>query len=152
MMTLAATKDLVATYGYMDGEHAFSAAIVLVMVCVAFPATRSEFMAMDQALELLQGMAERGNTHIAARHQLLSHLRSLISLPSVNVASTPPAASIPQQNTTFVDVNQMLSYDAGNVDFGLWEEGYTNPDLDIDFQDLTQWTQAAQNTYGIGSI
>ncbi|KAH0020670.1 hypothetical protein KCU78_g6377, partial [Aureobasidium melanogenum] len=152
MMTLAATKDLVATYGYMDGEHAFSAAIVLVMVCVAFPATRSEFMAMDQALELLQGMAERGNTHIAARHQLLSHLRSLISLPSVNIASTPPAASIPQQNTTFVDVNQMLSYDAGNVDFGLWEEGYTNPDLDIDFQDLTQWTQAAQNTYGVGSM
>ncbi|THW66107.1 hypothetical protein D6D20_01541 [Aureobasidium pullulans] len=149
MMTFAAQKDLVATYGYMDGEHAFSAAIVLVMICVAFPATRSEITAMDQALELLRGMADRGNTHIAARCQLLSHLRSMISHPSTTIASTPPAAAIPQQNTTFVDVDQMLSYEAGDVDFGLWEEGYTNPDLDIDF-DLTQWTQAAQNTYGVG--
>lgn len=146
MMTLAAQKDLVATYGYMDGEHAFSAAIVLVMICVAFPASRQDVTAMDQALELLRGMADRGNTHIGARYQLLSHLRSLISPPPSNAASVS-VASVPQPNTSFVDVSQVLSYDAGNVDFGLWEEGYTNPDLDIDF-DLTQWTQAAQNTYG----
>ncbi|KAI4728785.1 hypothetical protein E4T49_03459 [Aureobasidium sp. EXF-10728] len=152
MMTHAQKMDLVATYGYMDGEHAFSAAIVLVMVCVAFPASRSEILAMDQSLELLRSMADRGNTHIAARHQLLSHLRSLISLSAANATATPPAAPVPQQNTTFVDVDQMLTYDAGDVDFGLWEEGYTNPDLDIDFGDLTQWTQAAQNTYGVAPM
>jgi proline utilization trans-activator len=151
MMTLAAKKNLVATYGYMDGEHAFSAAIVLVMVCVAFPASRSDIASMDQALELLRGMAEKGNTYIAARHQLLSDLRSLISLPSANIATTPPAVAMSQQNTTFVDVDQMLSYDVGDVDLGLWEEGYMNPDYDIQF-DLTQLTQAAQNTYGVGPL
>jgi proline utilization trans-activator len=151
MMTLAAKKNLVATYGYMDGEHAFSAAIVLVMVCVAFPASRSDIASMDQALELLRGMAEKGNTYIAARHQLLSDLRSLISLPSTNIATTPPAVAMSQQNTTFVDVDQMLSYDVGDVDLGLWEEGYMNPDYDIQF-DLTQLTQAAQNTYGVGPL
>jgi proline utilization trans-activator len=151
MMTLAAKKNLVATYGYMDGEHAFSAAIVLVMVCVAFPATRSDIASMDQALELLRGMAEKGNTYIAARHQLLFDLRSLISLPPSNIASTPPTVAMSQQNTTFVDVDQMLSYDVGDVDLGLWEEGYMNPDYDIQF-DLTQLTQAAQNTYGVGPM
>ncbi|KAI4846988.1 hypothetical protein E4T45_06998 [Aureobasidium sp. EXF-8846] len=151
MMTLAAKKNLVATYGYMDGEHAFSAAIVLVMVCVAFPATRSDIASMDQALELLRGMAEKGNTYIAARHQLLFDLRSLISLPPSNIASTPPTVATSQQNTTFVDVDQMLSYDVGDVDLGLWEEGYMNPDYDIQF-DLTQLTQAAQNTYGVGPM
>jgi proline utilization trans-activator len=151
MMTLAAKKNLVATYGYMDGEHAFSAAIVLVMVCVAFPATRLDIASMDQALELLRGMAEKGNTYIAARHQLLFDLRSLISLPPSNIASTPPTVAMSQQNATFVDVDQMLSYDVGDVDLGLWEEGYMNPDYDIQF-DLTQLTQAAQNTYGVGPM
>jgi proline utilization trans-activator len=151
MMTLAAKKNLVATYGYMDGEHAFSAAIVLVMVCVAFPASRSDIASMDQALELLRGMAEKGNTYIAARYQLLFDLRSLISLPPSNVASTSPTVAMSQQNTTFVDVDQMLSYDVGDVDLGLWEEGYMNPDYDIQF-DLTQLTQAAQNTYGVGPM
>jgi proline utilization trans-activator len=151
MMTLAAKKNLVATYGYMDGEHAFSAAIVLVMVCIAFPASRSDIASMDQALELLRGMAEKGNTYIAARYQLLFDLRSLISLPPSNIASTSPTVAMSQQNTTFVEVDQMLSYDVGDVDLGLWEEGYMNPDYDIQF-DLTQLTQAAQNTYGVGPM
>ncbi|KAH0290669.1 hypothetical protein M436DRAFT_71081 [Aureobasidium namibiae CBS 147.97] len=151
MMTLAAKKNLVATYGYMDGEHAFSAAIVLVMVCVAFPASKSDIASMDQSLELLRGMAEKGNTYIAARHQLLFDLRSLISLPSTNIASTPPAVATSQQTMTFVEVDPMLSYDVGDVDLGLWEEGYMNPDYDIQF-DLTQLTQAAQNTFGAGPI
>ena len=52
---------------------------------------------------------------------------------------------------TFVEVDPMLSYDVGDVDLGLWEEGYMNPDYDIQF-DLTQLTQAAQNTFGVGPI
>jgi proline utilization trans-activator len=75
----------------------------------------------------------------------------LISLPPSNIASTPPTVAMSQQNATFVDVDQMLSYDVGDVDLGLWEEGYMNPDYDIQF-DLTQLTQAAQNTYGVGPM
>lgn len=76
MMTIAAQKNLVATYGYMDSEHAFSAAIVLVMVCVAFPTSPQNMKSMNAALELLRGMSQRGNSHMAARHDLLAHLRA----------------------------------------------------------------------------
>lgn len=105
MMTIAAQKNLVATYGYMDSEHAFSAAIVLVMVCVAFPAKPQNIKSMNAALELLHGMSQRGNSHMAARHDLLAHLRATImpgcvpqavmkAEPAVNPFSTsPPEAS-----------------------------------------------------------
>ena len=70
MMKIAAEKDLVAVFGYMDGEHAFSAAIVLVMVCVAFPPTADNMLAMYSALSTLENMARKGNHRIEARHQL----------------------------------------------------------------------------------
>jgi hypothetical protein len=78
MMAVAAQRDLVATYGYMDGEHIFSAAIVLVMVCIAFPADEHNTAAMNAGLDLLRGMAERGNSHMGARYELLAHLRNVI--------------------------------------------------------------------------
>jgi len=83
MMTLAAQRDLVATYGYMDGEHAFSAAIVLVMVCGAFPRSRDAravacSRAMHAGLALLRGMGQRGNSHMGARYELLEHLRAIL--------------------------------------------------------------------------
>lgn len=62
----------------MDGEHAFSAALVLVMINVAFPFNAEDAAAMEAALELLREMAERGNSHIRARHLLLMDLRSVI--------------------------------------------------------------------------
>ncbi|KAK3386778.1 fungal-specific transcription factor [Podospora didyma] len=99
MMMIAAQRDLVATYGYMDGEHIFSgmyevahssviliivrlidclaATIVLVMACVAFPTNAANAVAMNAGLGLLRGMAERGNSHIGARYELLAHLRSV---------------------------------------------------------------------------
>ncbi|KAK0705699.1 fungal-specific transcription factor domain-containing protein [Lasiosphaeris hirsuta] len=78
MMAEARKRDLVATYGYMDGEHVFSAAIVLVMVCAAFPADEANTEAMDTGLEILRGMAERGwNSHMGARYELLTQLRSV---------------------------------------------------------------------------
>ncbi|KAK3311792.1 fungal-specific transcription factor [Apodospora peruviana] len=76
MMAVAEQRDLVATYGYMDGEHIFSATIVLVMVCVAFPADAVNTQRMNEGLRLLRGMAERGNSHMGARYELLAHLRS----------------------------------------------------------------------------
>ncbi|OIW26938.1 hypothetical protein CONLIGDRAFT_492762 [Coniochaeta ligniaria NRRL 30616] len=78
MMAVAAQRDLVATYGYMDGEHIFSAAIVLVMACVAFPTNPANTAAMNAGLDLLRGMAERGNSHMGARYELLAHLRNVI--------------------------------------------------------------------------
>ncbi|OLN97851.1 Proline utilization trans-activator 1, partial [Colletotrichum chlorophyti] len=78
MMAVAAQRDLVATYGYMDGEHVFSAAIVLVMVCVAFPTNSSNTLAMNAGLDLLRGMGERGNSYMGARYELLANLRSAV--------------------------------------------------------------------------
>lgn len=171
MMTIAAQKDLVATYGYMDGEHAFSAAIVLVMVCVAFPCTAEDMSAMDASLNLLRSMAERGNRHIEARYKLLIHLRSLATGPStdtavettvaseqVNTGGSAPAATataaaaaavLPPPALLMDDyaLEEMLVQDINAGDFGLWEEGYTNPDINVDEYDLTQWTQAAQDMY-----
>ncbi|EHA47676.1 C6 transcription factor [Pyricularia oryzae 70-15] len=82
IMSIAAQRDLVATYGYMDSEHIFSAAIVLLMVCFAFPPDERNMQAMSMGLNLLKGMAERGNSYIGARYQLLHHLRSIIDPPS----------------------------------------------------------------------
>ncbi|KAH8691044.1 fungal-specific transcription factor domain-containing protein [Phaeosphaeriaceae sp. PMI808] len=78
MMTIAAQRNLVATYGYMDSEHAFSATIVLVMVCVAFPTNTQNMLAMDAGLELLRTISQRGNIHMGARYELLDHIRSTL--------------------------------------------------------------------------
>lgn len=69
---------IVATFGFMDGEHAFSAALVLVMVNIAFAINPRDSAAMDQAMSVLQGMAEKGNGHIRSRYQLLKNLQSMI--------------------------------------------------------------------------
>lgn len=96
MMTIAAQKNLVATYGYMDSEHAFSAAIVLVMVCVAFPTSPQNIKSMNAALELLRGMSQRGNSHMAARHDLLAHIRATFMPSAVpqTVMKAEPAAQL----------------------------------------------------------
>lgn len=191
MMIIAAQRDLVATYGYMDGEHIFSAAIVLVMVCVAFPTNAANTVAMNAGLDLLRGMGERGNTNMGARYELLSNLRStampgivvhadrirsftsnLSSADSVIhdgtshslVAMLPMSTSNSQGNMATVgyalsDGNgEMLTfpvvdnsslgepfYDENTspgIDIGLWEEGFADPAMDVDF-DLTQWTSTA---------
>lgn len=93
MMSIAAQKNLVATYGYMDSEHAFSAAIVLVMVCVSFPTDAQNKKSMDSALELLKGMSQRGNSHMAARYELLERLKTTFIPSNANafVAATEPS-------------------------------------------------------------
>lgn len=100
----------------MDSEHIFSASIVLLMVCIAFPADSRNTHAMNMGLKLLRGMAERGNSYVWARYKLLDHLRSMVhhqhhasgssKMPTVDPqeslvapftssASTPLAASPP---------------------------------------------------------
>lgn len=69
---------LLATYGYLDGEYIFSAALLLVMVNAAFPSNETSARAMETALNLLRGMADRGNTYLDSRHSLLLELRAAI--------------------------------------------------------------------------
>lgn len=97
MMTIAAQKNLVATYGYMDSEHAFSAAIVLVMVCVAFPTNQPTTSSMHAALELLRGMSQRGNSHMAARYELLDRLRATFIPNTMPTSSTATELVAPEQ-------------------------------------------------------
>ncbi|KAJ5138225.1 uncharacterized protein N7515_003073 [Penicillium bovifimosum] len=78
IMDAAAKHNLVATYGYLDGEYIFSAALLLVMVNAAFPLNETNARAMETALSLLRGMADRGNTYLGARHVLLLELRAAI--------------------------------------------------------------------------
>ena len=100
MMAEARAHNLLATYGYMDGEHVFSAAIVLVVACAALPgagadADAANVAARDTGLDLLRGMAERGwNSHMAARYELLAHLRSVFAADGSSL-SPPTVSSIP---------------------------------------------------------
>lgn len=124
------------------------------MVCFAFPCTAADVTAMNVALDLLGSMAERGNQAIAARHKLLVNLRSLITPPQTlnepseistdNLPADPILVATPGLLLDDSALEEMLADDS---DIHFWEEGYTNPDLDMDY-DLTQWTQAVQNNYG----
>jgi hypothetical protein len=103
MMAIAAQLDLVATYGYMDGEHAFSATIVLVMVCGAFSTNVDTIKAMNAGLDLLRDMSQRGNSHMGARYELLAHLKSILmpgAGPSGTVVSPGPATMPAFSNAT----------------------------------------------------
>ncbi|KAJ0163538.1 Proline utilization trans-activator [Colletotrichum tanaceti] len=105
IMTVAAQRDLVATYGYMDGEHVFSASIVLVMVCVAFPTDASNILAMNAGLDLLKGMGERGNSYMGARYELLANLRPTTATMSGTNAQPEPLPPFP---TSFSPAGSMM--------------------------------------------
>ncbi|GME22637.1 C6 transcription factor [Neofusicoccum parvum] len=169
MMHAAAKQNLVATYGFMDGEHIFSAAIVLVMANLAFPFNEKDHQATEKALDVLRGMAEKGNGHIRARHELLIKLRAMTSAqpdpaaeeenaPAAAVAPPPP----PPPGLSVADAEngggeapalQPFDIDAAlpgmqyTGDVNLWEEGYGDWGAAVDF-DLTSWTEAAQGTAG----
>lgn len=68
----------------MDGEHAFSAALVLVMANVAFPYNDQDQQSMEQALTVLKGMANKGNEYIQARYALLLNLRTTLSRKTIS--------------------------------------------------------------------
>ncbi|KAK1834469.1 fungal-specific transcription factor [Podospora conica] len=96
MMVEAKDRNLLATYGYMDGEHVFSAAIVLVMICAAFPADESNTAAMNVGLDLLDVMAVKGvNSHMAARYDLLTRLRAAFIPGEYPKVRTPLFPSAP---------------------------------------------------------
>ncbi|KEY80002.1 transcription factor C6 [Aspergillus fumigatus] len=157
IMDAAARHNLVATYGYLDGEYIFSAALLLVMVNAAFPHNETNARTMDMALNLLRSMADRGNTYLGSRHSLLLELQASIGSNQVaqgrvdfNAPVTPistqqrsPPQTIgigedarvghsdwpSQQHITFnLDIND---------DPGLWEEVLGQIDIDMD----TDWIE-----------
>jgi proline utilization trans-activator len=148
----------------MDGEHVFSAAIVLIMVCISFPYDANHISAMDTALDLLQRMADRGNSHIGAKCAKLVHLRSMSpglramgpsGLTPPGITQTNPSDEVnimlPQdqsllQVASFPQVRYdfpFLPLDMDHDDFLTWEEGYTNVDFNID-GNLDDYTNMAQ--------
>ncbi|OGM43822.1 C6 transcription factor [Aspergillus bombycis] len=161
IMDAAAKHNLVATYGYLDGEYIFSAALLLVMVNAAFPHNETNSRAMETALNLLRGMADRGNTYLGSRHSLLLELQSAIGpnrtrredavlevpvtpnstqrpTPSTNVVDEHPPALSPwplqQDLPTMRDIT--FNFDI-NDDPGLWEEVLHQIDIDMD----TDWIE-----------
>lgn len=161
---------MVATYGYMDGEHAFSAAIILVMVNVAFPFDSRDRDAMELALDVLEGMADKGNGHIKARRQYLINLRSMVEkspepqravpeqskphspapYPVDPFATSNPAGFDPPGeefvNAPFTSLEATAAFSEPvfglptTEDANLWEEVYGNIDVGMDFD----WTEAAR--------
>jgi proline utilization trans-activator len=158
-----------ATYGYMDGEHLFSAAIILVMVNIAFPPNPRDRAAMELALDTMNGIAEKGNTHIKSLHRLLLNLTPRSGDDSRqdtgpdptelavvhNSHQEPPPAPFPAfltQNDLvaggYLDLNQSVFHPddgglmagmASDADARIWEEGYGIFDVNMEF-DWTQWS------------
>ncbi|KAI0382185.1 fungal-specific transcription factor domain-containing protein [Hypomontagnella monticulosa] len=154
ILNAAAKYNLVATYGFIDGEQAFSAALLLVMVNIAFPYKEMDASAMDMALLVLQSMAEKGNKYIRACHSLLTKIRATIrprDIPSVTeIDSRGPAQILYQlQNDAFSqsstiavgstsDQNSAFNLDPEG-DPGLWAEVLGSIGIDMD----RQWIETA---------
>ena len=153
----------------MDGEHLFSAAIILVMVNIAFPQNVRDRAAMDLALEVMKGVAEKGNSHIKSLHRLLLNL----SIPPEKDASQDPRQDLsetavvqtlqhappPDASPAFLYHNDLIAEGyldlsqsvfqpdetglmtgmANDADARIWEEGYGIFDVNMDF-DWTKWS------------
>ncbi|KAL2847755.1 fungal-specific transcription factor domain-containing protein [Aspergillus pseudoustus] len=152
ILNTAAKYNLVATYGFIDGEQAFSAAMLLVMVNIAFPYKETDASAMEIALSILQMMAERGNKYIRACHSLLMKISSSIKkndLPDLTARDAQvnqmrdqaPSDNVPTESSIvgepFPDQNQGF-----NLDFEgdplLWAEVLGSIGIDMD----RQWVES----------
>lgn len=107
----------------MDGEHIFSATIVLVMVCAAFPINAAHLSAMNTGLALLRGMAERGNSHIGARCDHLTRLLSTVmtsdyaALPAGLTQQPSPAQMSTTTTMPFTEQASTTADQAGRAAF-----------------------------------
>ncbi|KAJ6177981.1 hypothetical protein N7519_008442 [Penicillium mononematosum] len=151
ILNTAAKHNIVATYGFIDGEQAFSAALLLVMVNIAFPYKETNASAMNMALDVLQTMAEKGNRYIRACHSLLTKIKSSVKTKDSNLANTGEQVQVRDQ----VQSNNMYTESAivaglpndqaqsFNLDFegdpGLWAEVLDSIDIDMD----RQWVETA---------
>ncbi|KAI1380424.1 fungal-specific transcription factor domain-containing protein [Hypoxylon crocopeplum] len=154
ILNAASKYNLVATYGFIDGEQAFSAALLLVMVNIAFPYKEMDASAMDTALHVLQSMAEKGNKYIRACHSLLTKIRAMIKPKDLSdvpdVESHGPAQILYQlQNDAFSQASTTTVGSTSNQnpafnldpegDPGLWAEVLGSIGIDMD----RQWIETA---------
>jgi proline utilization trans-activator len=135
IMSAAANQGLFATYGFMDGEHAFSASLTLVMVCGAFPYSHQVATSMETALGVLRGMAGKGNEYIQARLALLLDLQNNMGRRSPR-ANAYESATQPEQ----ADLGQAIAEPATNLQPALdaplqWIDDNFQPfqDVSLDF-------------------
>ncbi|KAJ5174183.1 uncharacterized protein N7482_000060 [Penicillium canariense] len=167
IMDAAARQNLIATYGYLDGEYIFSAALLLVMVNAAFPHNETNARSMETALNLLRSMADRGNAYLGSRHSLLLELRAAIGpkpvqrdidrlSPAPNVPDSPRSDRPPVSGMDALDPNSPpvlagdwpqppdlsllrdISFQFDlNDDSALWEGALNQIDIDMD----TDWIE-----------
>lgn len=132
------------------------------MVNAAFPYNETNSRTMEMALDLLRGMADRGNTYLRSRHSLLLELQSAIGpkaskrgepatgapvTPSSSQPQSSPVAPIEEPSiATPMDwpLEQDLPsiYDVSfnfdiNDDPGLWDGVLGQIDIDMD----TDWIE-----------
>ncbi|RSL68799.1 hypothetical protein CEP53_002491 [Fusarium sp. AF-6] len=142
ILSTAAKYNLVATYGFIDGEQAFSAALLLVMVNIAFPYKEVDASAMNMALDVLQMMAEKGNAYIRACHSLLTKIRSTIKPKDQSRTEEATQTQMPESSAILPglpqDENQPFSLDFEG-DPALWAEVLESIDIDMD----RQWVEMA---------
>lgn len=129
----------------MDGEHAFSAALVLVMANVAFPYNDQDQRSMEQALSVLKGMANKGNEYIQARHALLLNLRT--TLGRKTMSGLPADAHRYEASSEIVAEGTNVG-NADNIQ-GYTQTSYTSRQLqgfpfDLSMED----TEALFNSFG----
>jgi hypothetical protein len=117
------------------------------MVNIAFPYKETDASAMNMALGVLQGMAERGNGYIKACHSLLSKIRSTIKPldppgpvnfnAQAEMSGEPPSAAVNQaaNPNSWPPNNQHGSF---SMDFegdpAVWAEVLESIDIDMDRQ------------------
>jgi proline utilization trans-activator len=154
----AAKFDLVATYGFIDGEQAFSAALLLVMVNLAFPYGEMNAAAMDTALQVLQRMAERGNRYVRACHTLLTKIRATKRLPEPSgqgdseqqaLAVVPSEIQLqpqPHQQQREQPQQLQLTYEGASDDPSVWADVMDSIGIDMD----RQWIGMALMREGLG--
>ncbi|KAJ5917726.1 hypothetical protein N7454_010101 [Penicillium verhagenii] len=140
IMDAAAKHNLIATYGYLDGEYIFSAALLLVMVNAAFPLNEPNARAMETALSLLRSMADRGNTYLSSRHSLLLELRAAIEPTcnsSISIADDirSPTSDLATPKSILTDPDPNPEQNGAPVAAEVWQHPPDLPPLqDISFQ------------------
>lgn len=133
------------------------------MVNATFPHDETNIKTMDMALNLLRGMANRGNTYLDSRHSLLLELQASINPNPAKVAvianapitpnsieqHPPPTFTNVADNTTAIGPSEWpLQEDLPSIgditfnldindDSGLWEEILGQIDIDMD----TDWIE-----------
>ena len=141
----------------MDGEHAFSASLTLVMVNIAFPHNERDAKAMEKALSVLESMAGKGNEYIQARLTLLRDLLTTVGRRSPHIGPQrimPQAMSdLPAEETTGPSLSPSVLPTAPiafrDTPLQLTNDFYPFQDVSLDFQidneSATFWEEIYQD-------